>query len=150
MRGNSFGKMLSITSFGESHGPAMGVVIDGVPANLPFSLSDLQSALDQRAPGRTAGTTVRQEPDAAQVLSGIFKNKTLGTPIAVMVFNVDARKGDYKNLKFECRPGHADATYLQKYGIRDYRGGEGPVVEKHLLELSVDTLPLWCFRQIYW
>ncbi len=123
MRGNSFGKMFSLTSFGESHGPAMGVVIDGVPANLSFDLTALQSELDRRAPGKIAGTTARAESDTAEVLSGIFEGKTLGTPIAVIVRNTNQKSADYDKLKNDYRPGHADKTTQLKYGIRDHRGG---------------------------
>ncbi|MBI2519668.1 MAG: chorismate synthase [Bdellovibrio sp.] len=123
MRGNLFGKMLSIVSFGESHGPAIGVVVDGVPSGLAFSQSDLQRELDRRAPGRVVGTTARQEADVAEVLSGVFEGKTLGSPIAVIVRNTSQKSQDYDKLKNEIRPGHADQTYLDKYGIRDHRGG---------------------------
>ena len=123
MRGNSLGKMLTLTSFGESHGKAMGVVLDGVPAGLKFSLQDLQYKLDRRAPGILAGTSTRQEKDQAEILSGIFENKTLGTPIAVIVNNQDQRSEDYDSLKKVFRPGHGDQTWQQKFGIRDHRGG---------------------------
>ncbi|TNF00201.1 MAG: chorismate synthase [Deltaproteobacteria bacterium] len=123
MRGNSFGKMLSITSFGESHGPGIGVVVDGVPPGLEFSLEELQNELDRRAPGQVKGTTSRKEPDTAEVLSGVFEGKTLGTPIAVFIRNTNQRSKDYDKLKEEYRPGHADETYMDKYGIRDHRGG---------------------------
>ena len=123
MRGNTFGKMLSLTSFGESHGKAMGAIIDGVPAGLDFSLEDLQKELDRRAPGKTPGTTNRREKDQADVLSGIFQNKTLGTPIAVIVHNTDQRSKDYDALKTAYRPGHGDQTWQQKFGFRDHRGG---------------------------
>ena len=123
MRGNSFGKLFSLTSFGESHGKALGVVIDGVPSNLSFCLEDLQKELDRRAPGNLAGTTSRVELDQAEVLSGIFEGKTLGTPIAIIVKNQNQRSSDYAPLKNEYRPGHADKTTMQKFGIRDYRGG---------------------------
>ena len=123
MRGNSFGKLLTITSFGESHGPAMGVVVDGVPGNLDFSIEDLQNQLDRRAPGQTRGTTSRKETDRAKVLSGIFDDKTLGTPITVIVDNIDQRSKDYDKLKNQVRPGHGDQTYMDKFGIRDHRGG---------------------------
>ena len=123
MRGSSFGKMFSITTFGESHGEAMGVVVEGVPAGLNFSLEDLQNRLDRRAPGRIKGTTARKEPDRAKILSGIFEEKTMGAPIAVMVENTNQRSQDYNKLKDEYRPGHADETTAQKYGIRDHRGG---------------------------
>ena len=123
MRGNSFGKMFSLTSFGESHGPAMGVVIDGVPSNLKVDLSELQRELDRRAPGVIAGTTSRAEADTAEILSGVFEGKTLGTPIAVIVKNTNQKSGDYDSLKSIHRPGHADKTTELKYGIRDHRGG---------------------------
>ncbi len=123
MRGNSFGKMLSITSFGESHGVGIGVVIDGVPSGLDFSLEDLTSALLRRAPGQVAGTTSRKESDTPEVLSGIFEEKTLGSPIAVLIRNTNQKSHHYDKLKTEYRPGHADETYMEKYGIRDHRGG---------------------------
>jgi chorismate synthase len=123
MRGNTFGKMFSLTSFGESHGPAMGVVIDGVPSNLKFSLENLQLELDRRAPGKISGTTTRLEKDEASVLSGIFEDKTLGTPIAVIIKNTNQKSSDYDKLQNEYRPGHADKTVEMKYGIRDHRGG---------------------------
>ena len=123
MRGNSFGKMFSLVSFGESHGPAMGVVIDGVPAGLKFSQEDLQRELDKRAPGKIAGTTSRSEADTAIVLSGIFEGMTLGTPIAVIVHNTNQKSSDYDKLLTESRPGHADKTTVMKYGVRDHRGG---------------------------
>lgn len=123
MRGNSFGKMFSLTSFGESHGPAMGAVLDGVPSGLKFNLQDLQNALDKRAPGKIAGTTNRQEDDLAEILSGILENTTLGTPIAVLVRNTNQKSSDYDQLKNSHRPGHADLTTEMKYGIRDHRGG---------------------------
>lgn len=123
MRGNTFGKIFSFTTFGESHGPSLGVVLDGVPPGLEFSLADLQGELDRRAPGRIVGTTSRAEPDQAEILSGIFNNKTLGTPIAVIVRNLNQKSEDYEALKDEFRPGHADKTTLLKFGIRDHRGG---------------------------
>ena len=123
MRGNSFGKMFSLTSFGESHGLAMGVVIDGIPAGISVSLEDLQRALDKRAPGKIAGTTSRNEDDKAIILSGVFEGVTLGTPVAVMVNNANQKSADYEKLKDEHRPGHADKTTLLKYGVRDHRGG---------------------------
>ena len=123
MRGNTFGKMFSLTSFGESHGPAIGVVLDGVPPNLEFSLEGLQQELDRRAPGKVAGTTSRKEPDQAEILSGVYENRTLGSPIAVVIHNTNQRSKDYDKLKEEYRPGHADKTTMEKYGIRDHRGG---------------------------
>lgn len=123
VRGNIFGKMISMTSFGESHGTAVGVVLDGIPSGLDFSLDGLQAALDKRAPGKVAGTTSRKEGDQAEVLSGVFENKTLGTPICVIIRNTNQRSQDYDKLKTEYRPGHADKTYDLKFGLRDHRGG---------------------------
>lgn len=123
MRGNVFGKMISMTTFGESHGAAMGVVLDGVPPGLKVSLDELQAALDRRAPGKVEGTTARREDDKAEILSGVFEGKTLGSPIAVIVRNTNQRSGDYDKLKDEYRPGHADKTTMAKFGIRDHRGG---------------------------
>ncbi|MCR9204528.1 MAG: chorismate synthase [Halobacteriovoraceae bacterium] len=123
MRGNSFGKMLSITSFGESHGVGIGVVVDGVAPGLNFSLDDLTAELRRRAPGQVAGTTARKEDDVPEVLSGVFEGKTLGTPIAVLIRNTNQKSKDYDKLKNDPRPGHADETTMLKFGIRDHRGG---------------------------
>jgi chorismate synthase len=123
MRGNTFGKLFSLTSFGESHGLAMGVIIDGFPAGLKVSLEDLQWELDRRAPGKIAGTTSRNEDDKAVILSGIFEGLSLGTPIAIIVNNTNQKSEDYDKLKNENRPGHADKTTIMKYGVRDHRGG---------------------------
>ena len=123
MRGNSFGKMFSLTSFGESHGPAMGVIVDGLPGGLKVSLEDLQRELDRRAPGKIAGTTSRNEDDKAIILSGVFEGLSLGTPIAIIVHNTNQKSADYDKIKTEHRPGHADKTTVMKYGIRDHRGG---------------------------
>jgi chorismate synthase len=123
MRGNTFGKLFSLTTFGESHGEALGVVLDGVPANLIFSLDDLQKELDRRAPGKIEGTTTRKEADKAEVLSGIFSGKTLGSPISIIVRNTNQKSGDYEAWKDDPRPGHADQTTMAKFGIRDHRGG---------------------------
>ena len=123
MRGNHFGKMFSFISFGESHGPAMGVVIDGVPGGLSFDEALLRKELERRRPGKIAGTTARNEADEPIVLSGIYEGKTLGTPIAVMIENTNQKSSDYDQLKNEARIGHADQTTIYKYGIRDHRGG---------------------------
>jgi len=121
MRGNTFGKLFSVTSFGESHGEALGCVIDGVPAGLEVDLPGLQNELERRRPGRLNVSTSRNEKDAPEVLSGIFEGKTLGTPIAVIIRNTNQKSSDYSpEMK---RPGHGDVTYEQKYGHRDYRGG---------------------------
>jgi len=123
MRGNTFGKMISITSFGESHGVGIGVVVDGVPSGLDFSLENLTAELRKRAPGQVAGTTARKEDDIPEVLSGVFDGKTLGTPIAVLIRNTNQRSKDYDKIKTDYRPGHADETTMAKFGIRDHRGG---------------------------
>jgi len=123
MRGSNFGKMLSMTTFGESHGKAMGVVLDGIPSNLEISEDELKKRLASRAPGILTGTSSRKEPDLPIILSGIFEGKTLGTPIAVIVENLDQKSSDYDQLKNEFRKGHADQTTIDKYGIRDHRGG---------------------------
>ena len=123
MPGNSFGQLFRITTFGESHGEMIGVVIDGCPAGLEIDFAFVQSELDRRKPGQSSITTQRKESDTAKFVSGIFNGKTLGTPIAATVPNEDAREKDYENLKETFRPSHADFTYEKKYGIRDYRGG---------------------------
>lgn len=123
MAGNSFGELFRITTFGESHGEAVGVVIDGCPAGLVIDFDQLQQDMDRRRPGQSHITTQRQEADHVQVLSGIFEGKTVGTPIALLVRNEDARSKDYSHIKDKFRPSHADFTYQEKYGLRDYRGG---------------------------
>ncbi|MDE1920674.1 MAG: chorismate synthase [Candidatus Omnitrophica bacterium] len=123
MAGNSFGQLFKITTFGESHGPAIGVVIDGVPPKLPLTEADIQKDLDRRRPGQSKITTQRREPDKAEILSGVFEGKTTGAPLAILIRNTDARSKDYENIKDVFRPGHADFSYMAKYGIRDHRGG---------------------------
>lgn len=123
MAGNSFGQIFKITTFGESHGPAVGVVIDGVPPNLLLTEADIQFELDRRRPGQSKITTHRKEPDRAEILSGIFEGKTTGASLGILIRNEDQRSKDYENLKNLFRPGHADYTYFAKYGHRDYRGG---------------------------
>lgn len=123
MAGNSFGHIFTVTSFGESHGPAIGCVVDGCPPGLALSTEDIQQDLDRRKPGTSRHVTQRQESDTVEILSGVFEGKTTGTPIALLIRNEDARSKDYGNLIDTFRPGHADYTYWQKYGIRDHRGG---------------------------
>ena len=123
MSHNSFGHLFRITTFGESHGPAIGCVVDGTPPRLPLSETDLQRDLDRRRPGQSRHTTQRQETDTARLLSGVFEGQTTGTPIAVLIENTDQRSKDYGDIAGKFRPGHADYTYQAKYGIRDYRGG---------------------------
>jgi chorismate synthase len=121
--GNSFGQNFVVTTFGESHGRALGCVVDGCPPGLPLAEADIQADLDRRRPGRSKHTTQRNEPDQVQILSGVFEGVTTGTPIGLLIENKDQRSRDYGDIKDKFRPGHADYTYQQKYGIRDYRGG---------------------------
>ena len=123
MSGNTIGKIFSVTTFGESHGEALGCIIDGCPPGLSISREEIQAELDLRKPGSNKYTTQRKEPDEIEILSGIFEGKTTGTPIGLLVRNKDQKSKDYKNIKDVFRPSHADYSYFQKYGIRDYRGG---------------------------
>ncbi len=123
MSGNTFGRLFTVTSFGESHGLALGCIIDGCPPGMALSEADIQGDLNRRRPGRNRHTTQRNEPDRVKILSGVFEGKTTGTPIGLIVENMDQRSRDYGDIKDKFRPGHADYTYQQKYGIRDYRGG---------------------------
>ena len=123
MASNSFGQVFRVTTWGESHGPALGAVVDGVPPRLPLCEADIQMHLDRRRPGQSRFTTQRREPDAVRILSGVFDGQTTGTPIQLLIENQDQRSKDYSEIARKFRPGHADYTYQQKYGIRDYRGG---------------------------
>jgi chorismate synthase len=123
MSGNTFGHLFAVTNFGESHGPAIGCVIDGCPPGLELNEADIQGDLDRRRPGTSRHVTQRNEPDAVQILSGVYLGKTTGTPIALLIQNTDQRSKDYGNILDTFRPGHADYTYTQKYGFRDPRGG---------------------------
>jgi chorismate synthase len=123
MAGNTFGRVFTVTSFGESHGPALGCVVDGCPPGLALTADDIQQDLDRRKPGTSRHVTQRQESDRVEILSGVFEGRTTGTPIALLIRNEDQRSRDYGNLVDTFRPGHADYTYWQKYGIRDHRGG---------------------------
>lgn len=153
MAGSTYGTIFKITTWGESHGKGIGVVIDGCPAGLPLSEEDIQVYLDRRKPGQNKYTTKRAEGDRVEILSGTFEGKTTGTPISLIVFNEDQRSRDYGNLATCYRPGHADYTFQTKYGIRDYRGGgrssgretigrvaAGAVASKFLKELGIDIL----------
>ncbi|MDD1675359.1 MAG: chorismate synthase [Methanomicrobiales archaeon] len=120
---NTFGKNFRVTTFGESHGPALGVVVDGCPSGIQLGIEDIQPFLERRRPGKSILASPREEKDRAEILSGVFEGKTTGTPIAVIVRNIDARSGDYDEMRHTFRPGHADFTYQAKYGWRDYRGG---------------------------
>ncbi len=147
MSGNSIGKLFTLTTFGESHGPALGGVVDGCPPGMALSEEDLQVDLDRRKPGSSKYTTQRKERDQVEILSGVFEGKTTGTPIGLLIRNEDQRSRDYDKIKDRFRPGHADYTYTKKYGLRDYRGGgrssarettmrvaAGSIAKKYLLE----------------
>src|SRR5512147_2838346 len=123
MSGNTIGHLFRVTSFGESHGPAIGCVVDGCPPGLELDEAAIQRDLDRRRPGTSRHVTQRREPDTVEILSGVFEGRTTGTPIALLIRNQDARSKDYASIAETFRPGHADYTYWQKYGIRDYRGG---------------------------
>ncbi|GKW48458.1 chorismate synthase [Halomonas sp. NCCP-2165] len=123
MSGNTFGKLFTVTTFGESHGPALGAIVDGCPPGLPLSEADLQRDLDRRRPGTSRHTTQRREPDRVRILSGVFEGVTTGTSIGLLIENTDQRSKDYSNIKDQFRPAHADYSYHHKYGRRDYRGG---------------------------
>ena len=123
MSGNTFGTLFTLTSFGESHGPAIGAIVDGCPPGIELSAADLQPDLDRRRPGQSKFTTQRREADEVEIMSGVFEGKTTGTPIGLLIRNQDQRSSDYSKIAETFRPGHADYTYFKKYGIRDYRGG---------------------------
>lgn len=123
MSGNTFGKLFTVTTFGESHGPALGCIVDGCPPGLELGEADIQHDLDRRKPGTSRHTTQRREADEVKILSGVFEGRTTGTPIGLLIENTDQRSKDYTKIAESFRPGHADYTYQQKYGFRDYRGG---------------------------
>ena len=129
MSGNTFGTLFAVTNFGESHGPAIGCVIDGCPPGMGLSVEDIQPDLDRRRPGTSKFVTQRNESDRVQILSGVFEGKTTGTPIALLIPNEDQRSKDYAQVMATFRPGHADYTYQQKYGLRDPRGGGDPQLD---------------------
>jgi len=149
MSGNSFGKLFTVTTFGESHGLALGCIIDGCPPGVSLTEEDIQGDLDRRKPGQSRYTTQRREEDLVKILSGVFEGKTTGTPIGLIIENTDQRSKDYGNIKDQFRPAHADYTYMHKYGVRDYRGGgrssaretamrvaAGAIAKKYLKEVA--------------
>ncbi len=153
MAGSSIGRNFTITTWGESHGKALGVVIDGCPAGIPLSVEDIMKDLDRRKPGQSRFTTPRKEEDQVDILSGVFEGKTTGTPISMIIYNTNQRSRDYSDIKDIYRPGHADFTYDAKYGFRDYRGGgrssgretaarvaAGALAKKILSELGIDVM----------
>lgn len=140
MSDNSFGKLFKFTTWGESHGPSIGCVIDGTPPNISLTENDIQIWLDQRKPGTSRFVTQRREPDLVKILSGVFKEKTTGTPIALLIENQDARSKDYSDIMNKFRPGHADYTYWKKYGVRDYRGGGRPSARETAMRVAAGAI----------
>jgi chorismate synthase len=174
MSGNTIGKLFCVTSFGESHGPAIGCVIDGCPPGMVLSADDIQRDLDRRKPGTSRHVTQRRESDTVEILSGVFDGRTTGTPIALLIRNEDQRSKDYASIAATFRPGHADYTYWQKYGIRDYRGGGrqsaretavrvaagavarkwleeryGVVIRGHLTQIGPNTIPFASWDHVH-
>jgi chorismate synthase len=145
---NSYGKLFKITTFGESHGSAVGVVLDGCPAGLELDLDFIQSELDRRRPGQSKITTQRQEEDKIEILSGIFDGKSTGTPIAMVVHNADQRSKDYSHIADRYRPSHADFTYQEKYGVRDYRGGGRSSARETLARVAAGAVAKLLLRKI--
>ena len=149
MSGNTIGKLFTVTSFGESHGPAIGAIVDGCPPGLSLSESDLQVDLDRRRPGTSRHTTQRREPDAVKILSGVFEGKTTGTPIGLLIENVDQRSKDYGNIAEQFRPAHADYAYHMKYGFRDYRGGGRSSARETAMRVAAGAIAKKYLRERY-
>ncbi len=149
MSGNIFGTLFTVTSFGESHGPAIGCVVDGCPPDLELAEADLQRDLERRRSGKTRHTSQRKEPDQVQILSGVFEGRTTGTPIALLIENQDARSKDYSEIKDLFRPGHADFTYQRKYGIRDYRGGGRASARETAMRVAAGAIARKWLRDTY-
>ena len=149
MSGNTIGKLFTVTSFGESHGPAIGAIVDGCPPGLSLSEADLQGDLDRRRPGTSRHTTQRREPDAVKILSGVFEGKTTGTPIGLLIENVDQRSKDYGNIAEQFRPAHADYAYHMKYGFRDYRGGGRSSARETAMRVAAGAIAKKYLRERY-
>ena len=149
MSGNTFGKLFTVTSFGESHGPALGCVVDGCPPGLELSEEDMQRDLDRRKPGQSRFTTQRREDDAVKILSGVFEGKTTGTPIGLLIENIDQRSKDYSKIKDQFRPAHADYTYWKKYGVRDYRGGGRASARETAMQVAAGAIAKKFMQQEY-
>ncbi len=147
MSGNIFGKLFTVTTFGESHGPALGAIVDGCPPGLALNEADLQRDLDRRRPGKSRHTTQRREPDRVKILSGVFEGKTTGTPIGLLIENVDQRSKDYSEIAERFRPGHADYVYTQKYGFRDYRGGGRSSARETAMRVAAGAIAKKYLRQ---
>ncbi|WP_444910228.1 chorismate synthase [Microbulbifer sp. TRSA005] len=149
MSGNTFGKLFCVTTFGESHGPALGCIVDGCPPGLEISEEEIQLELDRRKPGTSRYTTQRREPDQVKILSGVFEGKTTGTPIGLLIENTDQRSKDYGNIAEQVRPAHADYTYWQKYGIRDYRGGGRSSARETAMRVAAGAIAKKWLKQKY-
>jgi len=149
MSGNTLGKLFCVTSFGESHGPAIGCIVDGCPPGMALSEADIQPELDRRKPGTSRHVTQRREEDTVEILSGVFEGVTTGTPIALLIRNVDARSKDYSKIKDMFRPGHADYTYWQKYGVRDYRGGGRQSARETAVRVAAGAIAKKWLREKY-
>jgi chorismate synthase len=149
MSGNTLGRLYCVTSFGESHGPAVGCIVDGCPPGLELTEADIQEELDRRRPGTSRHVTQRQEPDQVEILSGVFEGKTTGTPIGLVIRNVDQRSKDYGSIANTFRPGHADYTYTQKYGVRDYRGGGRQSARETAVRVAAGAIAKKWLRQRY-
>ena len=149
MSGNTLGKLFCVTSFGESHGPAIGCVVDGCPPGMALNEADLQAELDRRKPGTSRHVTQRRESDTVEILSGVFEGRTTGTPIALLIRNEDQRSKDYGNIAETFRPGHADYTYWQKYGIRDYRGGGRASARETAVRVAAGAIARKWLRERY-
>src|SRR5213595_2947930 len=149
MSGNTFGRLYCVTSFGESHGPAIGCVVDGCPPGLELDTSEIQRDLDRRKPGTSRHVTQRRESDSVEILSGVFEGRTTGTPIALLICNEDPRSKDYSSIADTFRPGHADYTYWQKYGIRDYRGGGRQSARETAVRVAAGAIARKWLRERY-
>ncbi|QLE85057.1 chorismate synthase [Shewanella sp. Scap07] len=149
MSGNSIGQNFVVTTFGESHGKALGCIIDGCPPGLELTEADMQHDLDRRRPGTSRYTTARREPDEVKVLSGVFEGKTTGTSIGLVIENTDQRSKDYSNIKDQFRPGHADYTYQQKYGLRDYRGGGRSSARETAMRVAAGAVAKKYLKQVH-
>lgn len=148
MSGNSIGKLFTVTSFGESHGLAIGCIVDGCPPGIELTEADIQPDLDRRKPGTSRHTTQRREDDVVQILSGVFEGKTTGTPIGLIIHNTDQRSKDYSDIAAKFRPGHADYTYIQKYGVRDYRGGGRSSARETAMRVAAGAIAKKCLAQM--
>jgi len=147
MSGSSFGKLFTVTGFGESHGLAIGCIVDGCPPGMPLAEADLQHDLDRRKPGKSRHTTQRREADEVQILSGVFEGRTTGAPIGLIIHNTDQRSKDYSRIMDRFRPGHADYTYQQKYGVRDYRGGGRSSARETAMRVAAGAIAKKYLRQ---